>query len=298
MTGILLIDKPSGPTSHDVVARMRRATGERSLGHAGTLDPLATGVLVLLLGRATRLASYLTSHDKSYEAAIRLGVSTDTYDALGQPRSSPGEASPLPGLAAVEAAIETFRGTFDQTPPAHSAKRVGGVKAYDLARRARPVVLSPVPVTVRRLDLLEYAEGRLTLRVTATAGFYVRSLAHDLGVRLGCGAHLEALRRTASGHFRVEDAVALEEAERLGPSLETRLIGPAEALAEFPAVELTELGLQRAAHGNWIAPEHVRPGAAELPSGAPRVRLLTAGGRLIGLAEPRRGALHPVVVLG
>src|ERR1700680_165043 len=149
MDGVLLIDKPSGPTSHDVVARLRRTTGERGIGHSGTLDPLATGVMALVLGRATRLAPFLSRGDKTYEATIRLGVATDTDDALGRPV---GDATTsLPDDAALRSALDAFRGTFDQVPPSHSAKKVAGEKAYDLARRAQAVVLRPVPVTVRLL---------------------------------------------------------------------------------------------------------------------------------------------------
>jgi tRNA pseudouridine55 synthase len=299
MIGVLLIDKPSGPTSHDVVARLRRTSGERAIGHAGTLDPRATGLLVLVLGGATRLAGFLTSSEKTYEAVIRLGVATDTDDADGQPLGAAAER--LPDEAAVVTALDAFRGTFEQVPPAHSAKRVKGVKAYDLARRDRPVVLAPVTVSVRELQFTGLDGSRLEIRVAATAGFYVRALARDLGRRLGCGAHLESLRRTRSGSFSLADALPLGEAERLGPAVAERLIPPAEALPELSAVQVTAFGLERARHGNWLGPEHLAPGAAGLRLGAPgtaRVRLLDAAGRLVALAEPRGGALHPIVVLG
>jgi tRNA pseudouridine55 synthase len=295
INGVLLIDKPSGPTSHDVVARLRRTSGERSIGHTGTLDPRATGLLVLVLGRATRLAPFLNGSDKSYDATVRLGISTDTDDADGRPIDSPG--APLPDDDAIAAALEAFRGTFEQRPPAHSAKRVQGVKAYELARRAQPVELKPVSVTVRTLEHVARRGDLLELRVTATAGFYVRALARDLGARLGCGAHLEALRRTRCGHLALADAVPLEAAERLGTAIAAQVISPADALAELPAVELTAAGLKRAEHGNWLGPEHLIRGAALTPD--PRkVRLIGAEGHLVGIAESRRGALHPVVVLG
>jgi tRNA pseudouridine55 synthase len=296
MTGILLIDKPSSMTSHDVVARLRRSSGERGIGHAGTLDPRATGLLVLVIGGATRLAAFLTSHDKTYDAVIRLGVVTDTDDADGRPIGTP--SATLADEPTVQEALDAFRGTFAQVPPAHSAKRVQGTKAYELARRQQPVALPAVSVTVRRLDLIAYHEGRLDVRVTATAGFYVRALARELGERLGCGGHLEALRRTASGGFHVAGALPLAEAERLGPAVRERLISPADALSELPAVELTETGLRRAAHGNWLSPEHLMPGPGGLPAGPEKVRLMGAGGRLVAVAESRRGVLHPVVVLG
>ena len=205
--GVLLIDKPTGPTSHDVVARIRRVTGQRGVGHTGTLDPLASGLIVLVLGRATRLSSVLTGTDKTYEATVRLGFATATDDALGQPLSemTPAVVSgvgPGPSDEAVRRALEGFCGTFDQTPPSHSAKKVGGVKAYDAARRDSPLLLAPTSVTVRSLEWTGRDGDSLNLRVTATAGFYVRALARDIGVRLGCGAHLTALRRLQSGPFR------------------------------------------------------------------------------------------------
>jgi len=299
MDGVLLIDKPLGLTSHDVVARVRRVTRERSVGHAGTLDPRATGLLVLVLGRATRIASFLTSHDKSYDAVVRLGISTDTHDAEG--RTVTAESEPqIPSGRAVAAALDAFGGTFLQVPPSHSAKKIQGQKAYDLARRDQPVVLEPVSVTLRQLETVALEGSRLELRMTVTAGFYVRALARDLGERLGCGAHLEALRRTASGRFGLGQALTLAEAERLGPSLADRLLSPAEALAELPGVELTDAGLRRATHGNWLNQEHLVPGNGPLllDPPHPRFRLLGPGGRLIAVAEPRRGTLHPVVVLG
>ena len=335
MDGVLLIDKPSGPTSHDVVARLRRTTGERGIGHTGTLDPLATGVMALVLGRATRLAPFLSGGDKTYEAAIRLGVATDTDDALGRPLGA--ATTSWPDDAALASALDAFRGTFDQVPPAHSAKKVGGEKAYDLARRDQPMILEPVPVTVRLLEVLHRDNDRLAVRVSATAGFYVRALARDLGRRLGCGAHLEGLRRTRSGWFDLSRAMPLGEAERLGPDVAGSLISPADALPDLPAVEVNEVGLKRVTHGNWLGPEHlasrvsreesesapaaragVGPRASEVPlagarangGGAPfalskedtagrrQVRVLSSDGRLMAIAEPRRGALHPVVVLG
>jgi tRNA pseudouridine55 synthase len=302
MTGILLIDKPSGPTSHDVVARVRRVSGERSIGHTGTLDPRATGLLPLVLGRATRLASYVTSGDKTYEAVIRLGFATDTDDADGEPMGPAQPTAAATKPAAVEAALVAFRGTFDQLPPNHSAKKVAGQRAYELARQSKPVVLTPVSVTVRELVRItapgaEDAPETIRVRVRATAGFYVRALARDLGERLGCGAHLADLRRTRCEPFDVSQAVRLDEAERLGPALEARLLTPAEALPHLPAVRVTEPGLVRVRHGNAIGPDQVA--GALPPASAPGpVRLLTGDGHLVALAHSRGGALHPIVVLG
>lgn len=275
---------------------MRRTSGERSIGHTGTLDPRATGLLVLVLGRATRLAPFLSSSEKSYDATIRLGVTTDTDDADGRPIET--SSAPLPDDEAVAAALDAFRGPFEQRPPPHSAKRVQGVKAYEFARRDIPVDLKPVLVTVRALDLLARDDDRLEVRVTATAGFYVRALARDVGVRLGCGAHLEALRRTQCGHHSLADALPLDRAERLGPEVATHVISPADALSEMPAVELTDSGLKRAAHGNWLGPEHLSTGLPFATAWPHKVRLMAAEGRLVGIAESRLGALHPVVVLG
>jgi tRNA pseudouridine55 synthase len=295
LDGILLIDKPAGPTSHDVVARIRRSSGERRIGHTGTLDPRATGLLPLVLGRATRLASLLSGREKSYEASVRLGWCTDTDDADGEPLGAP--AAPVTDAGAIANALDAFRGTFDQVPPRHSAKKVAGRRAYALARQDRPVELAPVSVTVSELALTGADVGRVDLRVTASSGFYVRALARDLGARLGCGGHLEALRRTRSGWFDVASASTLDEAERLGPAVADRVIGPSEALAGLQAVQLTEAGLQRAVHGNPVGPEHL-DGRWVPPSASAPVRLLAGDGWLVALAQSRGGALHPVVVLG
>jgi tRNA pseudouridine55 synthase len=292
MDGVLLIDKPAGPTSHDVVIRLRRTTGERSIGHTGTLDPRATGLLPLVLGRATRLASHLIGGDKTYEATIYLGVATDTDDADG--RTTGPVAMALPDDATIDLALEEFRGTFPQVPPRHSAKKVSGRKAYDLARRDEPVELRPVDVTVRELERTGRSGHQVAIRLTATAGFYVRALARDLGRQLGCGAHLAALRRTRSGAFEVSAALPLEDAERLGRDVIRHLLPPADALPDLPAVQVTESGLKRAVHGNSIGPEHV----VGWRTWGPRVRLIGPDGGLVALADSRGGALHPVVVLG
>lgn len=296
MTGVLLIDKPAGPTSHDVVARLRRTTGERSIGHTGTLDPRATGLLALVLGKATRLSAYLIGCDKTYEATVRLGVATSTDDSEGAPLAAP--ATRLPEDEAIDAALERFTGTFDQIPPIHSAKKVAGRKAYELARRDEPVALKPASVTVHALERLSRTGDEVRLRLRVSSGFYVRALARDLGQALGCGAHLADLRRTRVGTFKVEDAVPLEEAEREGPQLARRLLSPADALPGLPAVELTEGGLQRVLHGNAVGPDLLQ-GRFVPPSSWPGpIRLLGPDGRLVALGHSRGGALHPIVVLG
>lgn len=292
--GVLVIDKPAGPTSHDVVARMRRVLGTKRIGHTGTLDPFATGVLPLVVGRATRLASFLSGDDKEYDAGVRLGLATETYDGT---RLS-GEAVPAPpGIdrEAIEAALDRFRGSFDQKPPPYSAKKIEGVPAYKLARTNRPVELRPVPVTVRELALVDYGHGLARIRVRATAGFYVRSLAHDLGRVLGCGAHLETLRRTRAGIFGLDASVPLPEAEADPERAAAAAVPLDRLLSDIPAVTLNQRGTWRAAHGNDVT-------AADVvgPFGAPdgRRRLLDDTGQLLGIAETRPGgALHPVLVL-
>jgi|SRR5579864_1750175 len=295
MDGILLVDKPAGPTSHDIVRRIRRTSGERRVGHTGTLDPRATGLLPLVLGRATRLASRLTAHRKTYEAVIRLGFSTDTDDVDGQPIGAPTPVTA--DAAAVREAIAAFVGAIDQVPPTHSAKKVGGERAYARARRDEDVRLSPVPVTVFEIETLGYAADEVHLRITASSGFYVRALARDLGVALGCGGHLASLRRTVIGRFHVAMALSLEEAERAGPAVADQLVTMADALADRPAVRLTDRGLVRALHGNAVGVEHLEVGALPPPS-AGDVRLLGPAGELVAIANSRGGALHPVLVVG
>ncbi|HXE80416.1 MAG TPA: tRNA pseudouridine(55) synthase TruB [Vicinamibacterales bacterium] len=291
--GVLVIDKPRGLTSHDVVAAVRRALGERRAGHTGTLDPMATGVLPLLLGRATRLARFVTGADKTYEARVRFGWETDTDDATGvaltPPRSGAVEA------AAVERALTAFRGTILQEPPRVSAKKVGGKRAYALARAASAPALAPVAVTIRRLHLLETTEdGTALLHVVCSAGCYMRALARDLGRALGTGAHLAALRRLASGRFTLADAVPLDVVLRDPAAARAAIRPSAQAVGDLPAVTLAGAALARARHGATVdvgrAPEAGPEGA---------VRILDPEGGLVGIARqgPRPGVLHPFVVL-
>jgi tRNA pseudouridine55 synthase len=215
IAGVLIVDKPSGMTSHDVVARVRRLLGIRQIGHFGTLDPFATGVLPLSVGKATRFAQFYLKSRKAYEGTMRLGVSTDTYDGTGTPTS---EEVPVSVEAeALEKRFREFTGRLMQTPPPYSAKRVGGTRAYELARQNKPVQLEPVEVEVYALELLSFDGVRARMAVECSGGTYVRSLAHDIGQRLGCGAHLEGLRRTAVAEFTLGQSVtlnALEEAVR------------------------------------------------------------------------------------
>jgi len=295
--GVLLIDKPSGPTSHDVVARVRSVSGERSVGHTGTLDPRATGLLALVLGKATRLASVLSGSDKTYDATIRLGSTTDTDDADGSVTSTSGSR---PDDQAIDAALGQFVGAFEQLPPNHSAKKIGGHKAYDLARRAEPVALKTAPVTVRTLHRTGRDGDLVSVVVSASAGFYVRALARDLGQALGCGAHLDSLRRTKVGRFDVTEALPLDAAERLGHALAAHVLSPADALGDFPSVTVNADGLRRVLHGNSLSPEHLQGRSIPVSGSAPsmRVRVLADDGHLVALAASRGGALHPTVVLG
>jgi len=290
MNGVLVIDKPAGPTSHDVVARVRRTLGTRRIGHTGTLDPLATGVLPLVIGTATRLASLLSAGEKEYIAGIRLGLATETYDAFGRDAVPP----PPSGISAgdVAEAIEDFRGTFNQAPPPYSAKKIDGVRAYKLARKRMPVQPAASQVTVHHLAIERYDDGLVEVRVLATAGFYVRSLAHDLGQKLGCGAHLETLRRVRAGSFVERDSVDLSTLEHEGVEGARRIVPLERLLPEIPAVVLTDRDRERATHG------------AEVPCGetegasTTRRRLFDSSGNLIALAElTPTGLLHPVIVL-
>jgi tRNA pseudouridine55 synthase len=301
VNGVLVIDKPSGPTSHDVVARARRLLGVKRVGHTGTLDPLASGVLPLVVGRATRLARFFSGGEKSYDAVIQLGRATNTYDALG---AFADTVTPVEGLTrdAVEAVLGDFRGTFWQTPPPYSAKKIGGMRAYALARAAKPAEPKPAEVTVHRLTLESYAAGLVQLRIVCSAGFYVRSLAHDLGARLGCGGHLESLRRTASGGFDLADAIQLATLEA-DPARGLDAFVPMDhLLTHLPAAVLSSRGSERAAHGNAVMGTDIvqRLPGLEGPSVSDNspVRLLDDAGSLLAIARPGPGAfLHPVVVL-
>jgi tRNA pseudouridine55 synthase len=304
--GLLVVDKPSGPTSHDVVARVRRAIGVSRIGHTGTLDPLASGVLPLVLGRATRLAQFLSASDKEYIAEIRLGAASATYDAEGPLTPAGGPAEGPIDADALEAVLAEFRGTYAQMPPPYSAKKVGGTRAYKAARSNRPIELTPVPVTVHALEALAIERDVLRVRVACSAGFYVRTLAHEIGARLGAGGYLSGLRRTRVGAFTLEGAVSLDQLQRGG--LEAASDGMTtldRLLPELPAVVLNEAGVRRVSHGNTVTSEHFFEGSGAAPEwgsgggGQPaKVRLLDASGSLLGIAEWRgAGLLHPAIVL-
>lgn len=283
---------------------MRRVSGERSIGHAGTLDPRATGLLVLMLGRATRIATLLTGHDKAYDATIRFGFATTTDDAAGEPlemsRWADGRMGGLISAVsddAICAALDATVGPFEQLPPRYSAKSVDGQRAYDLARQNKPMDLKRASVALHEWSWLGREGDLLRIRVSVSAGFYVRSLARDLGEALGCPAHLDALRRTRSGPFDVARALPLAEAERLGAGVEAHLTPMAEALADLPAVRVSEAGLVKVRHGNPIGLQLIDgpwvPAAATLQ----KIRLLDENGALVALADLRGGLLQPSTVL-
>jgi len=308
MDGLLVVDKPAGPTSHDVVARVRRALGERRIGHTGTLDPAATGVLCLVLGRATRLAQFLSASEKTYEAVVRFGFATDTGDAQGRAVGEPSTA-PMPARAAIEAALDAFRGTYLQQPPAFSAKKIDGTRSHEIARaRARapdrgltppPPLPAPASVTVHRLDVTAYEADTATLAIQCSAGFYVRSLAHELGERLGTGAHLASLRRVRSGDFGLAQAIGLEAIERDPARAASAVIALEDVLPRLPVFQLSAAGVRRARNGCLLEPRDSLTG--DWPTASPEslVRLLDASGSLVGVGRvaARSGLLHPAVVL-
>ncbi len=235
--GVLCVDKPLGITSHDVVNRVRRLAGLRRVGHAGTLDPLATGVMLLCLGRSTRLVEYLVGHDKLYETTVRLGQTTTTYDAEGEIVAE----RPFThlSLSQIQDALESFRGDIQQQPPLYSAIKQGGQPLYKLARQGKTDVERPFrPVIIRELTLLGWEPPLLSLRIGCSSGTYIRSLGHDLGEALGCGGHLTGLRRLAVGDFGVEDAVPLDQ---LMPENVASFLLPADtAVRHLPRLDLSE----------------------------------------------------------
>ncbi len=232
MDGILLVDKPRDHTSHDVVARLRGKLKMKRVGHAGTLDPMATGLLIMLIGKATRVSQYLISLDKEYEGTIELGKVTDTQDADGEVM----ETRPIPPLTLpeVEAAVKTFLGDQYQMPPMYSAIKIGGVPLYKSARKGEEVAREPRFIRVMSWDVTRFESPQIDFRLRCTKGTYVRTLAHDLGQKLGCGAHLSALRRTATEKFHVSQALTLEQLQAMSlPEIEKRLIAPRDAVPTF-----------------------------------------------------------------
>jgi tRNA pseudouridine55 synthase len=310
MDGILIIDKPEGWTSHDVVARARRLLRERRVGHTGTLDPFATGVLVLLVGRATRLAQFLSGAEKEYEATVRLGYSTDTGDLTGERREppAPGEAAldcAAVSLERLEAAVAPLRGEIEQVPPMYSAKKVGGKKLYELARRGEEIERKAVPVRVSEFEIVaDENEGSLKAsgdgtcdvraRVVCSAGTYVRALAESFGEHLKTGAHLAALRRTRAGEFGLERAVSLEELPRLVEEGGEFVVPLEAALPHLAFAHLTAQEAGRVRNGAAVA----AGGGRGWEDGA-HVRLFDERGALIAVGAYDAGAslVRPRVML-
>lgn len=302
ISGILVVDKPPGMTSHDVVATARRILKIRQIGHFGTLDPFATGVLPLSLGKATRFAQFYLKSRKAYEGTIRFGFATDTYDATGRPTSEP--VAVTIEQAALEKAFRDFTGRILQTPPPFSAKRVGGTRAYKLARAQKPVELAPVEVEVYALEILGTDAERARFAVECSGGTYVRSLAHDIGRKLGVPAHLASLRRTAVAEFKEGQAVKLEalpDVVRQGRL--ASILVPLEALLpECPALVVRGREEQGVRHGHpFELAQALRPERGASPDGAPAfnlLKILNPERRLIAVARHVSGSLyHPDLVL-
>jgi tRNA pseudouridine55 synthase len=296
VNGLLVIDKPAGMTSHDVVNRLRKITGERSIGHLGTLDPMATGVLPMLLGKYTRLAQYFSDAEKSYSGTIRFGFATDTYDAEGQPAGPDrfAELDPPLTLDRVRVAAGRFHGEIQQMPPQFSAKKIAGTPAYKLARQGKPVELKAVKIQITGFEIVALDEAVASFTMSVSAGGYVRSVAHELGQDLGCGAHLASLRRTKAGVFTLAEGHTLDEVQALTgnvDAIEKLCVHPRTLLPEIPAVTGDEQSLGRLRNG----------AQANLPeySGAPLVKVFASQRELAGIAKRIAGTLfQPVVVVG
>lgn len=296
MNGLLVIDKPAGMTSHDVVSRLRQITGERSIGHLGTLDPMATGVLPLLMGKFTRLAQYFSAAEKSYAGRIRFGFATDTYDADGVAAGPDCFAllDPPLSLDAIRTAAIRFRGVTQQMPPPYSAKKVAGKPAYKLAREGKPVELKAVSIHIFSFEILALDGAEASFTMTISAGGYVRSVAHQLGHDLGCGAHLSSLRRTQAGVFTLDQAHTLGELQPLAgctEAVEALCLHPRSLLPEMPAVTGDAQALGRLRNGSQ----------ANLPefSGAPLVKVFSGQRELVGIAKRVAGTLfQPVAGMG
>jgi tRNA pseudouridine55 synthase len=310
MKGGLIVDKPAGMTSHDVVARVRKAIGERRVGHTGTLDPFATGVLVILVGRATRLAQYLSGAEKEYEAVIRLGFATDTGDLTGARIETENQAKAQSPQSfrkeEIEAALASLRGEIQQTPPMYSAKKIAGRKLYELARRGEEVERKPVRVVISEFEIIERNGTRpaetgdgnhdLTVRVVCSAGTYIRTLAEDFGKLLGLGAHLASLRRTRAGRFTAAQAHRLGSLDEPSTAIDSILISPDAAVAHLPAIRLDAEDVARALHGVDLLLEEVA--AASWPH-QQAVRMRDGDGNLVAVGnfDRERKTLHPSVVI-
>jgi tRNA pseudouridine55 synthase len=290
MNGLLILDKPAGMTSHDVVAIVRRATGEKSIGHLGTLDPMATGVLPLLLGKYTRLAQFFGKAEKFYTGKIRFGFATDTFDAEGTPAGEPVALSK--SLAELRELALQFRGEIDQMPPVFSAKKINGVPAHKLARAGKDVPVKAARITIHNFELIGLEGDTASFAMQVSAGGYVRSVAHELGELAGCGAHLSSLCRTQAGPFMLAQSITLDELKALTPQeVEARLPHPRSLLPEMPSVTVDEQTAGRIRNGMQVnVPEF---------SQAPLVKIFTAPRELLAIGKRIAGTLaQPTVVLG
>jgi len=305
MDGLILVDKPQGLTSHDIVARIRKILGLARVGHFGTLDPLATGLLLIGVGTATRLFPVFSKEDKVYAGRIQLGLATDTYDALGRPISA--ENADFPGQKGLLRAMEKFVGKIEQVPPPYSAKKREGKPLYQWARSKKPVELKPHLVTVYSFKLTEYAPPDFGFEVKCSSGTYIRSIAHDLGQSLGCGAHLAALRRTEAGRFRVSSAFSLEEMEKLTARGNVQeFLMPLESLfQEWPKAILSSKGKGMVQKGKAIPSEHIlrifepRPGETTAIEGEATFRVFSLEGKFLALAwrDKEKQGFVPYLVL-
>jgi tRNA pseudouridine55 synthase len=292
--GALLVDKPGRVTSHDVVASVRRLARQRRCGHTGTLDPFATGLLVICLGKATRLARFVSGASKSYLATVRFGFSTATYDRTGEVTGARTDS--CPHRSELETALGGFRGAQEQLPPLFSAKRIDGKRFHRLARAGVDVKPAPARVEVFELALVDLEPPRARLSLSVSSGTYVRSLAHDLGERLGCGAHLEELRRTRIGPFTVDEASTLENLSKLAfqQRLHECLLSPTELLRELPRVDVAADAVKLLVHGRDVPEGAWQPPPAEL-SGP--LRVCDEQGNLVSVAHVHQQALRPLIVL-
>ncbi len=292
MDGVIVMDKPSGISSHGAVGAMRRIAGTRRVGHLGTLDPIATGVLPLVIGTATRLSQFFLGHDRAYESWVQCGFSTDTYDRAGE---IIGERLDVRlDRERLESILTGFRGVQLQMPPAISAKKIGGVPAYKLARQKKPVDLKPIEIEIYELDLLAIEADRFHIRTRCSSGTYIRTLAHEIGRALGCGAHVDELRRTAVGEFSLADARTTEQLETLSGEgrLEEAMVAPADLLPEMPAQRVDHTAAGRIANGRDFE-------IAAFPSSTPakRVKAISPEGRLLAIGELKLPTLyHPIIV--
>jgi tRNA pseudouridine55 synthase len=290
MNGLLILDKPSGLTSHDVVAIVRRATGEKSIGHLGTLDPMATGVLPLLLGKYTRLAQFFGQAEKHYEGHIRFGFATDTFDAEGVPAADP---KPLTqSLEELRELSRRFHGEIDQLPPIYSAKKINGVAAHKLARAGAEVPIKPARITIHHFELLSLENDIAAFRMDVSAGGYVRSVAHELGQLAHCGAHLSSLRRIRAGAFTLADAITADQLKKVTPAeLEGLLPHPRTLLPEMPSVTVDDQLAGRIRNGMQVnLPEF---------SQSPLVKVFSAPTELMAIVRRIAGTLmQPIVVIG